>query len=168
MVFASCEKEGNGDGNGDDKVCYFDAKVQMSQDFINACESITFEYKDANGQKVTKTIEASALKAAKYVIAGTNKEYDVLEWSCKFDYKNCPAEVYFKPTVKIKESVSFETKPDFIFYPMIYSGVYPSTRITNYDSASVKAGVSPDYTSTLLTNLSNVINRIEVNATVGE
>lgn len=168
LMFVSCEKEGNGDGDGADKVCFFDAKVQMTQDFIDACESISFEYKDANGQKVTKTIEASALKAAKYVVDGTNKSYDVLEWSCKFDYKNCPAEVYFKPTVKIKESVSFETKPNFIFYPMIYSGVHANTRISNHDSAYVKVGVNIDYTATLLTNLSNVINRIEVNTTVGE
>lgn len=167
LVFVSCEKDGGkGENNENKKICYFNAKVQMSQDLIDACESISFEYKDAEGKKVTAEVKVSDLKAAKYSKPFTDTEIDVLEWSCKFDYKNYPAEVYFKPAVQIKENVSFEHKPSFIFYPAIYSGVHNGVDNSNYDSANLKLNIDIDKAATILSSLSNTINSIEVDTTV--
>lgn len=170
LVFVSCEKPQTESGEGEEvkKSCYFDAKVQMTKDFVDACESLTFEYKNAEGKKVSEKIDASKLKPAKYTNPILNIEMDVLEWTCKFDYKQSPAEVYFKPTVKFKESVSFQKEPDFIFYPKIYSGVHNSDYSSNYDKADLKLGVSLDDVSALLEIVARSINAIEVDTTVGK
>ena len=178
LAFVSCEKDGKeGNENGNDetkKVCFFNASIQMSEDFLAACESLSFEYKDTEGVKVKEVIDASKLKRVKYndtlneddVTAG--KDLEVLEWSCSFDYKNSPAEVYFKPTMQLKESVSYEDKADFIFHPIIVSGVHNVESRTNYGSGQLKLGVRPEGVSLVLNNLKNTINSIEVNTTVGE
>lgn len=167
-VFCSCEKDGDGELGGvtSPKVCYFDAKVQISEDLIAAYESIIFEYKDADGKKVEVSIDPSKLTKAKY--DSPVGEIDVLEWTCKFDYNKTPAEVYFKPTVKLKESVSFEGKPTFIFYPKIISGVHKESFKTGYNLASAKIEIEQEGISKILNSLTNVINSIEVDDKVGE
>lgn len=169
MVFVSCKKEDNR-GNGDDtkKVCYFNATVQMTADFIAACESITFEYKDAEGVKVNEVVDASKLKATKIENPSSGAEIDGYEWTCKFDYKNSPAEVYFKPTVQVKENLTFDKKVDLVFYPKIVSGIHPSMFKTNYDSAFNKYGVDAGHVASLLTTMVSGINKIEVDTTIGE
>lgn len=168
VVFVSCKKDGDKEeGKGDSaKVCHFNAQVQMSADFIAACENITFKYKDADGKEVTTVVDASKLKSSKYTNPVNDQEFDVFEWTCKFDYKDYPAEVYFKPVVQFKEAVSFENKADFIFYPIIFSGVYPTKVVANYDKAEIKLGVKPEGVSLILNNLSNTISAIEVDTTI--
>lgn len=167
MVFVSCDKDGGNGENGEtEKTCYFKAKIQFSQDLIDACETIYFEYKDADGKKVKTVVDASKLKAAKFPNPTNDQDIDVLEWSCSFDYKNYPAEVYFKPTVQIKENVSFEKEPDFIFNPMISSGVHDGQDVTNYNTVNMKLGVMLEGVSTILNTLSRAINGIEVDTTI--
>lgn len=166
MLFVSCKKD-DVNGNSDAKaVCHFNATVQMSEEFITACESITFEYKDASGKIVSAKVDASKLKAAVYTVPATEEKIDVLEWNCKFDYNNCPAEVYFKPIVKVKETLSFESKPSFVFNPVIVSGVYPSKLVTNYNKAEVKLRIRLDGVTTILNNLADTINGIKVDTTI--
>lgn len=167
MVFVSCDKDGdNGESGKTEKTCYFKAKVQISQDLLDACETLSFEYNDADGKKVKTIVDASKLKAAKFPNPTNDQDIDVLEWSCSFDYKNYPAEVYFKPTMQIKENVSFEKEPDFIFYPMISSGVHDVKVVTNCNSVNLKLGVMLEGVSTILNTLSRTINGIEVDTTI--
>lgn len=169
LFLIGCEKDGNkGEGGETAPAYYFEAKVQMSEDFINACESITFEYKDAEGEKVSAVVDASKLKPAKYENEFSGIKIDVLEWYCKVNFKNSSADIYFKPTIKLKESVSFTEDADFMIHPMIYSGKNPGYFKSHYDNATLRLGVDPEAATSILSSILTRINNIEVVATFDE
>lgn len=151
MIFVSCEKEGdNGENSGEVKTNEFVANVKISQDLIDACESIEFVYKDADGKVVTEKIDPSELSVEKYEYL--NKEYEVRVWTKKFQYTKNPADVYFKPVLTKDPEYTTETSPNFI-YDHLISGADKSS-----SKQKCTLGVRPEKVQEALDSVLKIIN----------
>lgn len=113
ILFVSCEKEDNKEINEVTQKCKFEATIKISTDLINACESIKFEYKDADGKTVSEDVDFTKLPSEKYLL--NNVEYVVHVWTKKFEYRNSTADVYFKPILTKNVEYTSDITPNWIY-----------------------------------------------------